>query len=130
MILHGYICSDCRSADEAFNDEPIPSCCGAPMKKRLAKGGASGSVFQLFRPYHNGQSMITSKAEENHMLQSMARTHVGGKASDFRVEPVNAYDRKVEIEELRHKVVKQYAANSPEIAKRFQNRPVTDLKTL
>ena len=83
MILHGYICSGCRNVDEAFSDEPVPSCCGGPMKKRLAKGGASGSVFQLFRPYHNGQSMITSKAEENHMLQGMARTHVGGKASDL-----------------------------------------------
>lgn len=64
------------------------------------------------------------------MLAGMARTHVGESAESLRVEPVNAYKRKVEIEELRHKVVKDYAARSPQIAKRFANRPVKDLKTL
>jgi hypothetical protein len=130
MILYGYICSDCRNVDEAFDDEAVPTCCGKEMSRRMSKGGASGSVFQLFRPYHNGQSMITSKAEEKRMLAGMARTHGGGTAEDFRVEPVNAYKRKVEIEELRHKVVKQYSARSPEIAKRFADRPVKELKTL
>jgi len=130
MLLIGFICTSCRSIDEAFDDEPVPVCCDTEMTRRLSKGGASGSTFQLFRPYHNGQKIISSKAEEKRMLAGMARTHVGESAESLRVEPVNAYKRKVEIEELRHKVVKDYAARSPQIAKRFANRPVKDLKTL
>ena len=67
----------CRSIDEAFDDEPVPVCCDVAMTRRLAKGGASGGTFQLFRPYHNGQKMVSSKAEEKRMLAGMARTHVG-----------------------------------------------------
>ena len=130
MLLLGFICPSCKNIDEAFDDEPVPVCCGIDMKRRLSKGGAAGSTFQLFRPYHNGQNMISSKAEEKRMLAGMARTHVGESADNLRVEPINEYKRKVEIEELRHKVVKDYAARSPQIAKRFADRPVKDLKTL
>jgi len=130
MLLLGFVCTSCRDQAEAFDDEPIPVCCDTEMKRKLSTGGASGSVFQLFRPYNNGQTMISSKAEEKRMLAGMARTHVGESAENLRIEPINEYKRKVEIEELRHKVVKDYAARSPQIAKRFADRPVKELKTL
>jgi len=98
MLLLGFVCISCRDQAEAFDDEPIPVCCDTEMKRKLATGGASGSVFQLFRPYNKGQAMISSKAEEKRMLAGMAPTHGGEAAENLRIEPINEKKKKEENE--------------------------------
>ena len=127
MILHLYKCQRCQIEEDFFSDEPVGVCCGQEMTKMLPR---VRGTFKLFREYFNGESWITSKEEENVMKAKMARTHVGETAKDVKIVPVNKYDRKVEIEELRHKVINKMKARSPHIAKRVENRPMMDVDTL
>ena len=118
-MLLGFVCISCRDQAEAFDDEPIPVCCDTEMKRKLATGGASGSVFQLFRPYNKGEGMIFSKAEEKRLLAGMAPTHGGEAAENLRIEPINEKKKKEENEGIKDKAVKKYAARATTNAKTF-----------
>lgn len=130
MILHQYRCNVCQRVDDAFDDEPIPSCCEGEMVKLLAKGGPSGVAFKLFRPYSTGDMKVESKDQEKRMLTHMAGTHRGESAENLYIERVDPNKRKVEIEEKRHEVLKTLGARNPRIAKSIMNRPIPTIKEL
>ena len=124
ITLINYKCPRCGACEaDVWSDEDAPKCCDLDMHRSL-KMNAPGVTFKLFRPYTVGTQLVTSKQEERAAIGATLRP--GETVKDRVMVKDSAYSRKVQCEELRHTLVKQYSSNSPQIARHWHNKPMPE----